>query len=156
MQSAEDGVEEESFKRLSAEDVKALRLHSRQTSPWWVVSLQVFVGLLVVAIVEFVVGSRAATWSAAVGVLAVVVPSVVFVRGLLRQQWTSGAGSALGGFFLWEAVKVLLTVMILLAAPRLIENLNWLALLAGFVVTMKAYWLAVWLQSVRQKSVLNI
>ena len=56
------------------------------------------------------------------------------------------------GFFVWEMVKILLTVAMLFAAPRLILNLNWLALLAGFVVTMKVYWVAMWLRPGRKKS----
>ena len=57
------------------------------------------------------------------------------------------------GFFVWELVKVGLTVALLLAAPRLIPELSWLALLAGFVVTMKVYWVVMWLHLVRTNSV---
>ena len=57
------------------------------------------------------------------------------------------------GFFIWELVKIVLTVALLLAAPRLILELNWLALLAGFVVTMKVYWVAMWLHLVRTNAV---
>jgi ATP synthase protein I len=53
-------------------------------------------------------------------------------------------------------VKVVLTVAMLFAAPGLIPDLNWLALLAGFVVTMKVYWVAMWLHSVRKKSVAKL
>jgi ATP synthase protein I len=52
----------------------------------------------------------------------------------------------------WELVKIALTVVILLAAPKLVPHLSWLALLAGFVVTMKVYWVAAWLRPVRSKS----
>jgi ATP synthase protein I len=45
------------------------------------------------------------------------------------------------GFFVWELVKVVLTVALLLVAPRVVVDLNWLALVAGFVVTIKMYWL---------------
>jgi ATP synthase protein I len=31
-------------------------------------------------------------------------------------------------------------------------QLNWLALLAGFMVTMKVYWMAMWLRPVRKDS----
>jgi ATP synthase protein I len=41
----------------------------------------------------------------------------------------------------------------LVAAPRLIWQLNWLALLAGFVVTMKVYWVAMWLRPTRKESI---
>lgn len=46
------------------------------------------------------------------------------------------------GLFGWELVKVAMTVAMLAAAPRLVPGLSWLALLAGMVVTMKTYWIA--------------
>ena len=51
------------------------------------------------------------------------------------------------GFFGWEMVKIVLTVAMLAAAPRLVAQLSWLALLAGMVVTMKTYWIALMVQS---------
>jgi ATP synthase protein I len=56
------------------------------------------------------------------------------------------------GFFVWEFVKIGLTLAMLLAAPRLVEDLNWPALLAGLVVTMKVVWLSVWVQSRRSRA----
>ena len=53
-------------------------------------------------------------------------------------------------------VKVVLTVAMLFVAPKLVVGLNWLVLLAGFVVTMKVYWVAMWLHSRRPKSVAKI
>ena len=82
-----------------------------------------------------------------------VIPGALFARGLLRQRGAANAGSALAGFFVWEMVKVALTMAMLVAAPRLILQLNWLALLAGFVVTMKVYWVAIWLRPARKNSV---
>jgi ATP synthase protein I len=52
-------------------------------------------------------------------------------------------GTAVFGFFLWEMVKMALSVAMLIAAPRLITALSWPAMLVGLVVTMKAAWLAV-------------
>ena len=49
------------------------------------------------------------------------------------------------GFFLWEMVKIALTVAMLIAAPRLVTELSWPAMLVGLVVTMKASWVAVML-----------
>ena len=51
-------------------------------------------------------------------------------------------GAAVVGFFLWEMVKIALTVAMLFAAPRLVTDLSWPAMLVGLVVTMKVYWLA--------------
>ena len=125
-------------------------------SPWQVVALQALVGFTVAVLAWVFTGKQLVGWSAAYGSLAVVLPAVIFVRGLARQQGAPNAGSALGGFFMWEMVKIALTVAMLFAAPRVVLSLNWLALLAGFVVTMKVYWVAMWLHSRRNKSVANI
>lgn len=45
-------------------------------------------------------------------------------------------------FFVWELIKIALTIALLAAAPWLISGLVWLALLAGVVVAMKMYWVA--------------
>jgi ATP synthase protein I len=45
-------------------------------------------------------------------------------------------------FFVWELIKIALTVALLAMAPWLIEGISWLALLAGVVVAMKMYWVA--------------
>ena len=152
----EDDAEEEDFKRLSAEEAKALQQAMPKVSPWRVLGAQVLVGVLVSLLAWLVTGLIVAAWSAAYGALAVVVPALVFLRGLKRQQGVQNASAALGGFFVWEMVKVVLTIAMLFAAPRLILELNWLALLAGFVVTMKVYWVAMWLHSVRKKSVAKL
>jgi ATP synthase protein I len=88
--------------------------------------------------------------SAAWGSVAVVIPAVVFVRALSRQMRRTQSGSALAGLFVWELVKIILTVALLLVAPKVISDLSWFALVAGFVVTMKVYWLAMalgWMQT---------
>ena len=151
-----DGSDDLDFKRLTAEDVALLRQSSRPLSAWLVVGLQVIVGTVLALLVWVFTGSAVAGWSAAYGALAVVLPAIVFVRGLARQQRAPNAGSALGGFFVWEGVKIALTVAMLFAAPKVVLSLNWLALLAGFVVTMKVYWVAMWLHSARNKSVAKI
>ena len=55
--------------------------------------------------------------------------------------------AVLVGFFGWEMAKIALTVAMLAAAPKLIAPLSWLALLVGMVVTMKTYWIALWVRS---------
>jgi len=53
----------------------------------------------------------------------------------------------------WELVKIAVTIAMLFAAPRLVGALSWLALLAGFVVTIKVYWVALVVHSRRQHPV---
>lgn len=44
--------------------------------------------------------------------------------------------------FGWELVKLVLCIAMLVAAPKLVPNLSWLALLVGLIVVMKTYWIA--------------
>jgi len=152
----QDEREEENIKQLSAEEVKALREAGPVVSPWRVIGWQALIGLLVTLLVWGATGSRLSAWSSAYGAVCVVVPAMVFVRGMARQQFAPNVGVALGGFFVWEMVKVVLTIAMLFAAPNLVVGLNWLALLAGFVVTMKVYWVAMWLHSRHSKSIAKI
>jgi ATP synthase protein I len=136
----EDGAGEPEFKPLTAEQAKALRDQQPPVSPWRVLGVQAAVGLAVVLMTWVVTGKASAGWSAGYGVLAVIVPAAVFARGLTSRLSSVNAGAAMLGFFLWEAVKIGLTVAMLFAAPRVVENLSWPALLVGLVITMKAVW----------------
>jgi len=142
-----------SFKPLTREEAEKLKAASRSVSPWTLVGSQLAAGAVVALLAGVLTGQARVGWSAAYGALAVVIPSVLFVRGLARQKNAAHGGSALAGFFVWEMVKIALTLAMLVAAPRLVNELSWLALVAGFVVTMKAYWAAVWFGLLRRKSV---
>jgi ATP synthase protein I len=141
---------EQDFKPLSAEEASALIKSQAVLSPWRVLFWQVGVGSLVAFAAWGLTGRTQAAWSAGYGALSVVIPAAFFIRGLARQQQAGNAGSALVGFFVWEMVKIVLTIAMLFAAPRLIVQLDWLALLAGFVVTIKVYWVAMWLRPGRK------
>ncbi|MFM9900779.1 MAG: ATP synthase subunit I [Polaromonas sp.] len=146
-------AEEESFKPLTRSEVERIRAANPPASVMRVVGVQVLASVVVAGLARVLTGQDAMGWSALYGGLAVWIPAALFARGLQRQKASGHAGSALMGFFVWELVKIVLTVAMLLAAPRLVSQLNWLALLAGFVVTMKVYWLAMWLHLVRTNSV---
>jgi ATP synthase protein I len=149
--AADEGLEPE-FKPLTAEQAKAWRQRNPISSPWRVLVLQVAVGALMVVLTGGVSGQFHLAASVAWGVVAVVVPAMVFVRALGRQMRRTQPGSALAGLLLWELIKVVLTVALLLVAPKVISDLSWLALVAGFVVTMKVYWLAMALGWMQRKS----
>ncbi|MHB1248286.1 MAG: ATP synthase subunit I, partial [Polaromonas sp.] len=100
------------------------------------------VGILVALAAWGLTGRPSAGWSAAYGALAVVLPAAIFARGLTGRFSSLNQGTAVFGFFLWEMVKIALTVAMLVAAPRLVVALSWPALLAGLLVTMKVYWVA--------------
>jgi ATP synthase protein I len=74
--------------------------------------------------------------------LAVLIPAVLFARGLMSQFSSINAATAGFGFFVWEAIKIAVSVGMLFAAPQLVTGLDWLALLIGLIVTLKVYWVA--------------
>ena len=139
----------EGFTPLTREEAGRIRMANPPVSPVGVLAGQLVAGSLVASIAWAITGLPSAAWSAAYGSLAVVLPAALFARGLSRQKAGADAGALLAGFLVWEMVKVGLTVAMLFAAPRLVGQLSWLAMLAGFVVTMKVYWVAVWLRLVR-------
>lgn len=137
------------FKRLTAQEAQALRERQPPVSPWRIVGLQVVAGLLAALAAWAFTGRAAVAWSAAYGALAVVLPAALFARGLMSKFSSINALTAGFGFFVWQAVKLAVTVGMLFAAPQLVENLDWLALLIGLVVTLKMYWLALLLRPKR-------
>ncbi|MBH1957980.1 MAG: ATP synthase subunit I [Burkholderiales bacterium] len=150
-----DEAQDEGFKPLTREEAKKVSAANPPLSLWMVLAGQAGVGILVALLAWALTGQAHIGGSAGYGALAVVIPAALFARGLSRQKSAMHGNAALIGFFIWEMVKIALTVAMLFAAPRLVEGLNWLALLAGFVVTMKVYWVAMWLRPARKKSINN-
>lgn len=144
-----DGLFDAEFKPLTAEEARQWRQAHPAMSPWWVVVWQVVAGAVLALLAAWWAG-KVAGLSAAYGALAVVFPAALMVRGLQRQRAVTQPGAAMMGFVIWESVKVALTVAMLLLAPKVVSPLSWLALVAGFVVTMKVYWVAAWLHSRRR------
>ena len=133
---------QDTFEPLTAEQAAELRKQQPLLSVWRVVGVQAVLGLLVAVLVWFMSGRMAAVYSAVYGALAVIVPAALFARGLTSRVASVNVGAAVFGFFLWEMVKIGLTVAMLFAAPRLVNDLSWPAMLAGLIVTMKVYWVA--------------
>jgi ATP synthase protein I len=132
----------ETFKSLSPDEARKLRELNPSVPPWKVVVGQGVVGVLAALVAWVVTGSQSVGWSAAYGALAVVLPAAIFARGLSGRFASLNPGTAVLGFFLWEMVKLVLTVAMLVAAPKLMVALSWPALLVGLVLTMKVYWVA--------------
>jgi len=119
-----------------------LRRRLPSLSPWGVIVGQCLVGVAVVLLTWLVSGNGVRAWSVAYGALVVVLPAAVFARGLKSQFSSLNVITAGFGFFLWEIVKISLSVGMLFAAPGLVDEIDWLFLLLGLFVTMKVYWLA--------------
>lgn len=145
-----DDDEVEDLKPLTAQEASAWRARQPATSVWRVLLAQAVVGSVLVALTAVLSRSGPLTASVAWGVLAVWLPALIFARALARQVRRASPGSALVGFFVWELVKIVLTVALLMAAPKVVAELSWLAMVAGFVITLKVYWLAMML-NMRQR-----
>lgn len=145
-------ADEPKFTPLTAEQAQALREQNPPLSPWRVVAGQMVVGLLVALAAWGFTGRSAAAWSAGYGALAVIIPAVLFARGLMSQFSSINAATAGFGFFVWEAVKIAASVGMLFAAPQLVADLDWLAMLIGLIVTLKVYWLALLMRPKRKRS----
>lgn len=138
---SETGLEAQ-VQPLTPEQAVLLRPKIVGMSPWGVIGVQAVTGLLVVLAVWLMSGQGLWGLSTGYGVLAVLLPAMLFARGWSRRRREPTASQALARMFFWEFVKIVVTVAMLIAAPSLVMGLNWLALLVGFVVTMKASWLA--------------
>lgn len=150
--SALDADHELEFKPMTADEARAWRQKYSAIRPWRIIVLQAGVGGLMVLLTWLWMDEPQMAASAAWGVVAVVLPAMVFARALSRQMQWAQPRSALVGLFVWELVKVVLTVALLLVAPKVITDLSWLAMVASFVVTIKVHWLAMTLGWLQRKS----
>jgi ATP synthase protein I len=137
----EDSQEEE-FHTLSAEEAQAWRQSQPKLSVWWVLVVQLLAALVLAAAVFLWFGRWSLFVSLIFGALSVVLPAALFARGLKSPAASVNAFTATLSFAVWQGVKMALTVLLMVLAPRVIEDLSWPALLAGLIVTMKVYWLA--------------
>lgn len=147
----QDEIDEPAFTPLTAEQAQLLREQNPSLSPWRVIAGQMAAGLLVALAAWGVTGRPNAGWSAGYGALAVVIPAALFARGLMSQFSSINAMTAGFGFFVWEAIKISVSVGLLIAAPRLVADLDWLAMLIGLIVTLKVYWVALLMRPKRNK-----
>ena len=145
--SGVDGSAEEQAKPLSREQAAVLRQQNPTLSPWVVLAGQAAMGVLLALAAWLLTGKQNVGWSALYGALAVVIPGALFARGLMSKVSSINPAAAVTGFFLWEMVKIGLVLAMLFAAPKLVQDLSWPAMLVGLVVTMKVVWLVLWLES---------
>ena len=130
------------FKPLTREQAQALRAADPPVSPWRVIAVQGAVGVAVAVLAVLFTGREELGWSALYGAATVVVPGALMARGMTSRLSSMSPGASAVSFMLWEAVKIAVSVAMLMLAPRLVQPLSWPALLVGLVLCMKVYWLA--------------
>ena len=138
----EEGGVEENFKPLTRQEADKLRQASPSISAWTVLAGQLATGVIVALAAALLTGRQSVGWSALYGALAVVIPAALFARGLTSKVALMNPGAAVAGFFLWEMVKIATSVGMLFAAPQLVVELDWLAMLVGLMIVLQVYWVA--------------
>jgi ATP synthase protein I len=135
--------------RLTASQAQALRVRLGKAgsvlSPWQIIAGQLLAGVVFAVLSWLITGKMNVAVSVAYGALAVVIPAAVFARGLMSQFSSLNALTAGFGFFVWEMIKIVATVVLIAIAPKLVADLDWLAMLIGLIVTMKVVFVLLWL-----------
>ena len=93
---------------------------------------------LFAAVVAGMIGGAHAFFSALLGGLCCVVPNALFALRLYLGVMRPGTLNPMS-FFFGEFTKIALTVALLAAVVFWYRDLNWLALIAAFIVALKSY-----------------
>lgn len=94
------------------------------------------IATLLVAGLAWILAGRHGAVSAGLGGVAIVIPNLLFALSLWAAARSGRASVA--GFFVGELIKVAATLALLVIVAGAYRDLNWLALLAGLVVALKA------------------
>jgi ATP synthase protein I len=101
-----------------------------------IVSLQL-IATVVAGVVAALLGGWPAMFSAVLGGLCCVLPNALFALRVFANVHQGTANPTT--FFVGEFIKIALTVGFLGATAWLYHDLNWPALLGGFIVALKSY-----------------
>lgn len=93
---------------------------------------------VVTALIAGAIAGETALISALLGGLCCVVPNGLFAWRLFVNSRKPGGGNA-AVFFIGEFIKIGLTIALLVAVALLYRDVNWLALVAALIVTLKSY-----------------
>jgi ATP synthase protein I len=141
----EDEAEESGrapFRALTRQEAQALRERDPSISPWRVVLVQAGVGVAMAALVWLIWGEMSVALSALYGAAVAVVPGALMARGMTSRFSNMNAGTSAVSFMLWEMMKIGVSVVMLMLAPKLVQHLSWPALLATLALCIKVYWFA--------------
>lgn len=93
---------------------------------------------VVAAVIAGLLGGMTGFYSALLGGLCCVVPNGLFAWRLFVSVHKPGGANPVT-FFIGELIKIAMTIALLGAVAWLYRDLNWLALIAAFIVALKSY-----------------
>jgi ATP synthase protein I len=93
---------------------------------------------VIASMIAGMLGGVPALFSAFLGGLCCVVPNGLFALRLFVSSRKPGTTNPMT-FFIGEFIKIALTIALLGAVVWLYRDLNWLAMIAAFIVALKSY-----------------
>jgi ATP synthase protein I len=96
----EDEAQAPPFKPLTREEASALRAQEPPLSPWWVLGVQVAVGVVAALLSAWATGRQEVAWSVLYGAATVVVPGALMARAFCPHQQHAPGASAVS-VLLW-------------------------------------------------------
>ena len=131
-------AEGEQAKPLSKAEVQAIVSSQPSVAPGVIVGAQFAVAVAGALVAYGLTQSGNSAKSAFIGGLIAAVPNGFMAYGLTRSLLK---GSVLG-LFVWEAVKILMTIALFAVVAVSVRGLEWVPLLLTFVVALKMVWVA--------------
>lgn len=102
-----------------------------------IIQLQLLSAIGVAAIALLIAGQHAGL-SALLGGMSCSLPNALFAMRLFMNERKPG-GASPSTFFVWEFVKILLTMAAMVAVGWLYEDVVWPAFVAGVIMVLKSY-----------------
>jgi len=133
---------------LTREEAQALLARHPSMSVWQVLAAQLGFGVLIALIWGGVSRDASALWSSLYATAVVVVPGLLMARGVFGRN----AGRGVGRLLVWEVLKLGLICALLALAPKVVQPLNWVALLVTLVLCLKVIGVVLLLWQGRKKN----
>lgn len=129
---------------LTAQQAAEWRRTHWQPSPWKVVQWQAVVSIVLGLVIWGANRDSAAIISWLYGTLAIWLPACMFAKVVVSKP-------DLGILVMFEMLKLLLNVVLLVMAPLLLDKVAWAYLLGAVVITVNMYWIApIWMARCRR------
>jgi ATP synthase protein I len=150
-----DDAAEDDFKPLTREQAQQWRSEQPALSVSKVLVWQALFALGLAGLAAALTSDLVVVKSVLYGAAAVVLPSALMAWGVtssaVARRVSGVAQASLLNFFVWEGIKLVLVLLLLVLAPVVLDAVNWLALVAGLVVVLKVYGLVLFVQTKRRR-----
>jgi ATP synthase protein I len=128
---------------LTRDEAQALIANNPSFSVWQAIAMQAALGVGVALVWFGLTRSLPALLSSLYAVAVVVLPALLMARGVFGPN----AGRSVGGLLGWELLKMGLGAAMLVLAPKMLDPVDWVALLVTLVLCLKVNGVALlWMQ----------